>query len=753
MRTLLMGVDSGTQSSMAMDVEAGSGSVRTRAGRLSAASATVLMFSGFVLTVASEPASYSDLILGFVSVLLLAGVTAGGSDEKKIKAGRLHRGSIDNLVFKLSLGTEVVALDPGKSWSQVDRFKWVARGLIGAPQSFHVCADGSVEINATRISINDPEGAAKLEHEIGKHHEASVAHVVAPASKPTQLVATPAGPAEARFRVKLDRLGHILIEWGQGVDREETGLRGLATLIANGLIRKPARYHVDALQRGIEIDDVWFACSETGVKSLEEALNTRYAVTAKTDKAVTIEIKENHAASTGFDIHFTSIRAGSPFEVKGHLTQENLDILQDQRKCDLIQPEIHLLLSPPYLLFRRHRPDLGEERIAELPDVNLLRTNAAQLQHILNHPLIRRSGDGRPLHTVGGRPEEIAEIRVVRNPANPALLWLECVTPTGQTIGVRAFTHHNITDFQHGGVFLAHLDVHLSLDHQHLGILNRLTKEEEVISLDTRSSEEDLCRASSMLTKALKPPVFAKLSSTGEEPSGSSSVPGGGLTASAELETTERSFRAARPEEALVIEQRTQGLASKAVGTIASGPQLDLITSLFREKDALRINVEVFRRLSVWLGITPQEYRLSLPRVFEDRHFEVLNFEQLEIQSLMDLRGEDFYGFYLSHISAQKIVLVYACNGTHIEWGPDKCVLQPTARSEVEEYRDSALLGMAQDHKDQFVFIVQPLFKKWIVPREQPYTVENLRFSTVGDIAAAPGDFRLIWPESSAPNG
>ena len=99
------------------------------------------------------------------------------------------------------------------------------------------------------------------------------------------------------------------------------------------------------------------------------------------------------------------------------------------------------------------------------------------------------------------------------------------------------------------------------------------------------------------------------------------------------------------------------------------------------------------------------------------------------------------------------MVLVYACNGTHIEWGPDKCVLQPTARSEAEDYKGSALLGLAQDANDEFVFIVRPEFKEWIVPREQPYTVENVKFLTVADLAAAPENFRLIWPERPAAQG
>jgi hypothetical protein len=758
-RALLISIDSGTQSTKALVVEAGSGKARATVGWFVAVLIPVLLFSGFLM-IASEPAACSGVILGIVAVLVLVGVTVGGGDEKKIKAGKLHHASMDTWVFKLSLGNEVVALDPGKLWTQVDHFKWVARGLIDAPQSFHVAADGSVEINIARISIADPEGAAKLEHEISKRHEGTVAHQSVPASAPSHPAATPAGPARPRFRVKLDHWGHILIEWGQGLEREETGLRGLATLIANGLIRKPDRYHVDALQRGIEIDDAWYECSEAGAKRLEEALNTRYAVTARTDKAVAIEIKENRSAGTGFDIHFTIIRAGTPFEIKGHLAQENLDILQDQAKCDLIQPGIHLLLSPPYLLLRRRRPDLGEEKIAELPDVNLLRINAAQLQHILNHPLIRRSSgsaDAQALQTAGDRPAEVVEMRVVRNPANKALLWLECVTPTGQTLGAKAFSHHNIAEFQHGGTFLPHLDVCLSLDHRRLSILNRQTKQEEALTLDCRSPDEELRRASRMLTNALKPPASAPQSAADGEPVGAVPLPARESAAAEETKRAGRALPAARPREAAVNAQSAEQMTPEVVETpgptAASDPQLDPITALFREADAVRINVEIFRQLGTWLGIAAQDLCLSLPRVFENRRFQVLSFEPQEIQSLMDLRGEDFYGFYLSHISAQKIVLVYACNGTHIEWGPDKCVLQPTARSEAEEYKGSALLGLAQDRKDEFVFVVQPAFKEWMAPREQLYIVVNLRFLTIADIAAAPGDYRLIWPDPSSPRG
>jgi hypothetical protein len=755
MRQLLVGIDSGAQSTKALAVEAGSRKALARVGWFFPVLIPMLLFSGVLALIVVAPSVLVGVLPAILAGWVFLGVATSGHDDKRVKAGTRQSADKGTAVFTLSFDNETVALEPDKPWTQVDHFKWVARGLIDAPQSFHVSPDGSVEINTSKISPSDPDGLAKLEREISKRHEGTVAHKAALVSTTSHPAPAPAESVQRRFRVKLDHWGHLLIEWGQGLNREETSLRGLAALITNGMIRKPDRYHVDALQRGIEIDEAFYACSEAGAKQLEEALNTRYAVNARTEKAVAIEIKENRAASTGFDIHFTIIRAGIPFEIKGHLSQEYLDLLQDQTRCELLQPGIHLLLTPPFLLFRRRRPDLGEDRIPDFPDLNLLRITAAQLQAILNDPLVRRvGGTVAPVAQIAeDRPQEVAEMRVIRNPTDKALLWLECITPTGQTHGAKAFTHHNIAAFQQGGFFLPQLDVCLSLDHQQLKILNKETHQEEVLTLDPRCPDEALRRASRMLTNALKPPVPAAAGA----PAAAVPLSAGDLAAAAEAKPAIGSLPAA-PSDAVAMnappaKEKTPGKVEILGSAAAAKPELDPITALFRETSAVRINLEIYRRLEVWLGLATQDLRLSLPLVFENRRFEVLDFEQKEVNSLMELRGEDFYGFYLSYISAQKIVLVYVCNGTHIEWGPDKCRLQPTAHSEAEEYKGSALLGLAQDPNDEFVFIVQPEFKEWIVPREQPYTVENLRFLTVADIAAAPGDFRLIWPERSAPHG
>ena len=146
-------------------------------------------------------------------------------------------------------------------------------------------------------------------------------------------------------------------------------------------------------------------------------------------------------------------------------------------------------------------------------------------------------------------------------------------------------------------------------------------------------------------------------------------------------------------------------------------------------------------------GAPVQEVRLSLPRVFENRRFEVISFDEQQIDSVLELRSEDFYGFYLSHISEQRIDFVYACRGTHIEWGTDKCVLQPSVTSDAIEFQGSALLGLAQTRDHQFVFVVTPAYKQWVSSREQQYRDAFAHFLTANELAAEADQYTFIWPE------
>jgi hypothetical protein len=410
--------------------------------------------------------------------------------------------------FTLSCADETVILEPGKPWPKTDTFKWVMRGLIEDPQSFHVLANGTVEINAERITLGDPEGATKLELQINKHHPPSLAHK--PPVIPLHLAdLESAESGKVHFRVKLDHLGHMMIECTRGSERAETGLRGLPTLVQSGFMIKPGMIHVDPLQRSIELDGVRFECNATGARQLEEALNLRYAPALKPDDSTQIIVRENAASATGFDIDFVTIQGGTRLHTKGHLSQDKLNVLQDPQRCDLLHPGIVLRLSPPNLLIRRRRPDGGEEAVPEVPDVSYLRAEAGQLQQILNHPLVRRRTDHeeQPSPAWTAQPATGLEcIRVTHNSQNRLFLWLECHYAGGKREG-KAFTHHNVAELMHRGVFQHRLDISLSIDNHRLSILDLETREEQVITLSSTSVEDDLARASDLLTAALKQPT------------------------------------------------------------------------------------------------------------------------------------------------------------------------------------------------------------------------------------------------------
>ena len=119
---------------------------------------------------------------------------------------------------------------------------------------------------STSITLDDPEGETKLELQINKHHPPSLAHK--PPVIPLPLPSDPADFGKARFRVKLDHLGHLMIECSRGNERVETGLRGLPTLVQSGFMIKPASLHVDPLQRSIELDGVRFDCNAEGAHQL-----------------------------------------------------------------------------------------------------------------------------------------------------------------------------------------------------------------------------------------------------------------------------------------------------------------------------------------------------------------------------------------------------------------------------------------------------------------------------------------------------
>ena len=122
--------------------------------------------------------------LGIGVVLTMLGVVAVTGDSALVKVGTLRDSIGRPKGFTLNLGGEIVVLHPGIPWAQVDKFKWGARGLVDEPNLFRVLPNGSVEINGETISLGDPSGPERLQHEINKRHAVSVAQI-APASVPS----------------------------------------------------------------------------------------------------------------------------------------------------------------------------------------------------------------------------------------------------------------------------------------------------------------------------------------------------------------------------------------------------------------------------------------------------------------------------------------------------------------------------------------------------------------------------------------
>ncbi|HNQ87422.1 MAG TPA: hypothetical protein PKM73_02170 [Verrucomicrobiota bacterium] len=678
-------------------------------------------------------------------------------------------------VFLLRLGHETVALEPGRNWIQTDHYKWTTRGLIEAPQSFHVRPNRTVDINGESIAVDDPQGATRLEAEINKRHTLAAkpaAHAAAAAKAAAPL------PDRVVFRVRLDHLGHLALECQRGTERTATGLRGLPMLIENGFMLRPQNLHVDPLQRYLELDGVRFECSEPGAAQLQETLNARYAPRLEEGQACAVEIRDNPAAATGFDIHFWTVVAGARFEIKGHLNQEHLDVLQDHAKCDLLQPGILLRLSPPFLLVRRRRPDGGEEPVPGLPDLQYRRATAQQVQALLNHPLVRRGGAASALPAAESGPPELVRLRVIRQPQDKVHLWIEGEVQGGGEPLRKALTHHNIADLQQAGLFQPHWDVTLSLDNRTLGFLDTRTGTEERIEVPVDSSDETLQAAGDRLTAVLRPPTPRPAPATarthGPDPVMSGPAPTPDPTRNPALATPSAAAvretpapAAGKLEEPKIRPSSISGtgpskgprpatgLASPAAGPVKpelapAAPVSEPEASWFAAAEPLHVAQEVFRSVADRLRLPIQDVLLSLPRVFENRRFEILSFDSGEIDSVMQLRSSTFYGMYLSFITPERIDLVYACSGCHIEWGPDKCVVQTSPHAEPAEHKTAALLGLAQNADRHFVFIVRPAFRQWVKPHEKLCEEAYAHFLSPAEYRGAQGQLTLLWPPPPA---
>ncbi len=541
------------------------------------------------------------------------------------------------LLFTASHGTERCLFEPGRSWIQTDHHKWVTRGLIEGPQSFAVHPDGTVEFNGESFHPDHPDAAHALEERLNRRHTPPTAthtftHLPTTPSRPAQ----PASSTSPRFRVHLDHLGHILVQARRGNDQTETGLRGLAHLATEGWMRQPRTLHVDPLQRFLELDGQRFGNDSEGARSLEDFLNRHFIPDAAPPSSQAIEIRENPAASTGFDIRFSILRAGSRIEVKGHLSQDKLDLLQDHDHCGLLRPDILLRISPPFLYVRQRRHDGSETRIASIDDIKYRAVSAADLERILNHPSLRS-------------PSTLAALQ----PTDP--------TPTATP------------------------------------------------------------------TAPPPPPAPARPS-----PAHPFSPPP----------------KSPPPKLSPPVPHPHAPRAPAPPTLSAAADTPDIPPPPFDAHDPHQTHEFAFRELANRLHVPVQDILLSLPRVFTDRRFEILDFNGEEIESVLQLRTNHFYGFYLTHLAPDVVDLVYACHGTHLEWGARRCSLQPSAHAETFEHKGAALLGLGQNAANHFVFIVTPAYREWARHHERVCAEAYAHFLTAEEWLADPAAHPLIWPRN-----
>lgn len=422
--------------------------------------------------------------------------------------------------FTLSHGKETILIEAGKAWIKLDTFRWVMRGLIEEPQSFHVHSNGSVDINGGKLLLDDPEAVARLQHEINKRHDspagAAKAATLNPALRPGVSPASrPQEDGKRYVHVKLDLLGHLHVEIIHGHEKVETGVRGLPMLAQQGIINQLREFHVDPLQRWVDLDGMRFECNAEGARQLEAVLESRYARKSTGGRGHVIRIRENTASPTNFDIMFAASHSGQREELHTHLGQESLDLLQDEHHCGLLKPGVVLRLAPPYLIIRRKSADGGEERVPGIEDLQVFQVKAQELERILNHPQLCTDSDPgesnaeaalaeAPSSADASMPPAIKEIRLQHHKHNRAMLWMVLVMNRPGLKEEKAFTHHNISELQHAGVFQTCMHASLSLDHCRLSVLNKQTHKDEVLNLSGDSPDDVLAQAGAMLTAALK---------------------------------------------------------------------------------------------------------------------------------------------------------------------------------------------------------------------------------------------------------
>ena len=327
-------------------------------------------------------------------------------------------------VFTMTLDGETIDLLPLRNWSQLDVYKWRARGkLPGTPAGLEITFD-HVKITGEAVLIKDPGGPAKLQKLLNEWlvlqmRSFELARQKAQAKPAPMEQKPPVGPESLipRFRVELDKEGHVHIHCVQGKETLATiglNLPGFVSLFHEGLMHKPHALKVGALHDWVELDGEIFSFEKgnNDAARLEAALNNRYLSAASLGLGKEVVVFTNAASSTGFDIQFAAKVGGVTDIRRRPLNEETLELLQSPEKCGLVPKDLVIKLSRPNFIFKRKTADGGERYLEEGPasvvtvigdegevtvidltkPVNYLRYTAVELTAMFNHRTINQRG-------------------------------------------------------------------------------------------------------------------------------------------------------------------------------------------------------------------------------------------------------------------------------------------------------------------------------------------------------------------------
>ena len=325
-------------------------------------------------------------------------------------------------VFTMTLGGETIDLLPLRNWSQLDVYKWRARGkLPGTPAGLEITFD-HVKVTGEMASTKDPEGTAKLQKLLNEwlasaRGTAELAQQKAHSKQTPVEQEASVTPANLlpHFRVEVDREGQVHINCLQGKETLAMiglSLAGFNSLVNQGLMHKPHSLQVGALHDWVELGGEFFSFEKgnNDASKLEKALNDRYLSTAALGQGREVVVFTNAASPTGFDIQFTAKVGGVTDHRRRPLNEESLGLLQAPDRCGLLPKDLVIKLSPPSLIFKRKTPDGGERYLDEGPEntvtvigdegevriidlsqpVNYLRLTTVELMAVFNHPAINQ---------------------------------------------------------------------------------------------------------------------------------------------------------------------------------------------------------------------------------------------------------------------------------------------------------------------------------------------------------------------------